>query len=91
MTTKETIAMAIGDHDHEGNTSNNDGIRWPNVKKNSNQKKPLRNKAINLSLNLFQNKINDEWKKNYEDFYVCFLEGATNLMTNLIINLNLTA
>jgi hypothetical protein len=30
-------------------------------------------------------------KRNYEALYVSFVRGVTNLMTNLIINLDLTA
>jgi hypothetical protein len=37
------VPMAIGDHDHEGNNSNNDGAKQPNVEQISNQKKPLSN------------------------------------------------
>jgi hypothetical protein len=33
MTMKETwattLAMMLGDHDHEENNDNNDGVRWP--------------------------------------------------------------
>ncbi len=45
VTTKETIAvaMAIGDHNHERNNSNNDGARWLDVEQISNQKEPLNN------------------------------------------------